>query len=343
MTTNHKSTLLRRTIWISSLVLGTLLIAVGGYLGYLYSKADSAIERIAAPADAMQVKEHSHEVVANDKTIRPFLMLLAGIDNREGSGGTLNTDVLMFISYNPETRSASMMSLPRDLLMKPKDLPNRKANYYYAYYAIKDKDTAIANTKRFFSNMLGLPIDYMALVNFDALRQIVDTVGGLEIDVDMNMKYVDTADGTHIDLKKGLQKLDGQKTLDFVRYRKSNRGTQESSDFARGERQQQVIKQLTDKLSAFQGMAQWGKVLDIIGDNVKTDMPANELKQWLFNFPTYYPKTIRSLHVEADWKSPYVYAKQEDMKQALAELRAEAGRTEASSIRLGDVMGLMKD
>ncbi|WP_314588288.1 LCP family protein [Paenibacillus terrigena] len=343
MIRNHKSTLLRRTIWISALVLGTLLLVTAGYLGHLYYKADSAIERMAAPSDAMQEKDdQSHELVTNEKAIRPFLMLLAGIDNREGSGGTLNTDVLMFISYNPETRSASMMSLPRDLLMKPKDLPNRKANFYYAYYAIKDKDAAIANTKRFYRDMLGLPIDYMALVNFDALRQIVDTVGGLEIDVDMDMKYVDTADGTHIDLKKGLQKLDGQKTLDFVRYRKSNRGSQESSDFARGERQQQVIKQLTDKLSAFQGMAQWGKVLDIIGDNVKTDMPANELKQWLFNFPTYYPKMIRSLHVEADWKSPYVYAKEEDMRQALADLRAEVGDKEDSPIRLGDVMGLMK-
>lgn len=213
-----------------------------------------------------------------------MIFLLAGVDSRDGGGGVMNTDVLMLVSFNPDTKSTSFLSLPRDLLLKPKSLPSRKANYYYAYHYIKDKTEAIPNTKEFFSNLLGLPIDHMVVVNFDVLQETVDLLGGLTIDVDMDMKYTDTADGTHIDLKKGLQKLDGQQVLDFVRYRKSNQGTAESSDFQRNDRQQQVIKQILDKLGNFQGVSQWGNILDIIGENVKTDIPQADLQQWLFNF-----------------------------------------------------------
>jgi LCP family protein required for cell wall assembly len=246
----------------------------------------------------------------------------------------MNTDLLMLVSFNPQTHSASLLSLPRDLLLKPKSLPSRKANYYYAYYYIKDRSTVIPNTKRFFGDLLGLPIDHMVVVNFDAIRQTVDALGGLIIDVDMDMKYNDSADGTHIDLKKGLQTLNGKQVLDFVRYRKSNQGTQESSDFARNDRQQLVIKQIIEKLGAFQGISQWGKVLDIIGENVKSDIPERDLQQWVFNFPTVKPDHIRSLNVESRWKSPYVYVNKEDLQHALAALRDEAGVSSESQLNL---------
>ncbi|RKP55006.1 LytR family transcriptional regulator [Cohnella endophytica] len=340
MPKKRKSKSLRYYLRIAGLTAGTLLIATACYAGYIYLKANEAIHRIAAPADAMNMKtDASNEA---QKEIRPFIVLLAGVDSRAGSGGTQNTDVLMLVSINPLTHSASMVSLPRDLLLKPKILPDRKANYYFAYYYAKDKASAISNTKQFFSDLFKLPIDYMAVVNFDALRQMVDAVGGLEIDVDMDMKYVDNVDGTRIDLKKGLQKLNGQQVLDFVRYRKSNRGTQESSDFARNDRQKQVIKHIAGKLGAFQGMSQWGKILDIIGENVKTDVPETVLRQWIFNFNSIKPEQIQSLNMNASWKSPYVYIKQEDLIQALATLRADVGLKAENQHKLGDVVGVEK-
>jgi len=165
----------------------------------------------------------------------------------------------------------------------------------------------------------------MVVMNFETLKQTVDTLGGLQIDVDMDMKYKDTADGTFIDLKMGLQTLNGQQVLDFVRYRKSNLGIRESSDFARNDRQQQVIKQIIEKLGNFQGISQWGKVLDIIGDNVKSDIPESDLQQWIYNFPQIKPNHIRSLQLESSWKSPFVYVKKEGMQQALIDLADEAG------------------
>ncbi|TVY03365.1 LytR family transcriptional regulator [Cohnella terricola] len=336
----------RRVLTIASIVIGVLLIGAGSYAGFLINKADSAIHRMSANSNGQSplngnATAEDEEIEAGE-SIKPVTFLLAGVDSRDGSGGAMNTDVLMLVAFNPDTRSASMLSIPRDLLMKTKSLPSRKANYYYPYFYIKDKETVIPNVKQFFSDQTGLPLDHMAVVNFDVLRQVVDALGGLEIDVDMDMKYVDKADGTSIDLKKGLQKLDGQGVLDFVRYRKSNQGTRESSDFARNQRQQIVIKQIVDKLGTLNGMTQWGKILDIIGDNVKTDVPESDLRQWVLNFPKIKPNTIRSLQLEAQWSSPFVYANADDLRQALSALRSEVGLAPDTSLRVEDVFGIMK-
>lgn len=330
MSVKSKRKAIRKVLMIIYLVVIALIIGVGIYVGYIYYKAETAIQHIAAP------ENHQSTETINEKkvSIQPMIFLIAGVDSREGGGGVMNTDVLMLVSYNPQTHSASLLSLPRDLLLKPKSLPSRKANYYYAYYNIKDKSNAIPKTKHFFGDLLDLPIDHMVVVNFDAIRQTVDALGGLEIDVDMDMKYSDYADGTHIDLKKGLQRLNGQQVLDFVRYRKSNQGTLESSDFARNDRQQQVIKQMVEKLGAFQGVSQWGKILDIIGENVESDIRQSDLKQWVFNFSKIKPERIRSLHLEARWESPYVYVDIKDLQHGLATLRDEAGISSKSPSNL---------
>ncbi|WP_438350602.1 LCP family protein [Paenibacillus sp. FA6] len=336
MSVKRKRITIRKVLMIMYLVILSLILGAGIYAGYIYYKADAAIQRIAAseslqPANDLADKPSSN---VNKESIKPMIILLAGTDSREGGGGLMNTDVLMLISFNPQTHSASLLSLPRDLLLKPKSLPSRKANYYYAYYYIKDKSEVIPNTKRFFCDLLDLPIDHMVVVNFDALRQMVDALGGLQMDVDMDMKYNDSTDGTQIKLKKGLQTLTGKQVLDYVRYRKSNQGTRESSDFERNDRQQQVIKQIIDKLGTFQGVSQWGNVLDIIGDNVKSDIPESDLQQWVFNFPKIKPDHIRSLQLGSRWESPYVYVDKEDLQHALSALRDEAGVSSESPLNL---------
>jgi len=340
---------LRRALLVACAAFSAIVLAAGCYAGYLYFKADNALHKIAAPeqpsptasVSPSPTSSGSPEVSASgDGSRRPLTFLLAGIDNREGSGGTLNTDVLMLAALNPATQSASLLSLPRDLQLKPKDMNSHKANYFYAYFYTKDKDTAIANTKQFYSELFQFPIDHMVIINFDGLRKLVDAVGGLTIDVDMDMKYRDTADGTDIDLKKGLQELDGKKTLDFVRYRKSNQGTQQSSDIERNARQQQVLSQLVDKLASFQGMTQWGEVLDIVGDNVRTDIPEDDLRSWILNFREMKPNRTQMIPLETRWESPYILANESDLRQALDALRSEAGLPSNPDLQLADVVGV---
>jgi LCP family protein required for cell wall assembly len=337
---------LRRTALAVSLVFCSIVVAVAAYAGYLMYKTDSALGRIAAPnspspsASSPNEPESTTEPKPQEERTEALTFLLAGVDQREGSGGTLNTDVIMLASLNLNTRTASIVSLPRDMQLKPKTLSPHKANYYYAYFYGKDKETAIANTKAFFSELFQLPIDYMAVINFDGLRQLVDAVGGLTINVDMDMKYRDNADGTNIDLKKGLQELDGKQVLDFVRYRKSNGGTEPSSDIERNGRQQQVLSKLLDKLASFKGMAQWDDVIDIVGDNVRTDIPKSELRDWILHFRDMKPDSIRVIPLETRWESPYIYVDENDLTEAIDSLRTQAGLPPAADLELADVVSV---
>lgn len=351
MSQTHTKRKRRRAVAIACIALGAILLLVGSYTVYLYIKADSAIQKMAAPERPSPAPSGTTDIAGGSPEAgapgtespgarKSLTFLLAGIDSRAGSGGTLNTDVLMLATLNTETHTASLLSIPRDLQLKPKTLKSHKANYYYAYFYNQDKETAIANTKAFYSELFDFPIDYMVLINFDGLRQLVDAVGGITVDVDMDMKYRDTADGTDIDLKKGVQKLSGKQTLDFVRYRKSNEGTQESSDIARNGRQQQVLTQIVDKLASFKGMTQWGNVLDIMGNNVKTDVPEDELRSWIMNFQQMKPARTTMIPLETRWENPYIVVKEDTLRQALERLRSEAGLPEDDRLQLADVVGV---
>lgn len=305
---------------ITALILAVFLIGGAVYTGSLLHKADSALNKIAAsplPGDEEKPKTNTES-----GEMKPILFMVAGVDNREGSGGSMNTDVLMLVALNPQQRAATVVSLPRDMQLKPDQLSSQKINYYYAYYYNKNKESAISNTKTFFSDLLHVPIDYMAVINFDGFRKLVDELGGLQLDVDMDMRYVDEYDGTNINLKKGLQKLNGKQTLDFVRYRKSNDGTAESSDHARNIRQQQVISQLLDKLTSFNGISQWGNVLDIAGQSIRTDVPEAQLREWIIQFRKLKPEQIEFVPLDGIWDSPYIVPTEEDLLAALSALRA---------------------
>lgn len=322
----------RKTLRSVMLTLGILSIGAAGYAGYLIYKADKALEQMSVSAAGV------HKAAAeNSVELKPMSFLLVGVDNRIGSGGSMNSDVMMLVSLNPETRSATIVSIPRDLQLKPKEfgLSSQKANFYFAYYYNKDRETALTNTKEFFSSMFDVPIDYMAVIDFDGFRQVVDELNGIEVDVDMDMRYVDNYDGTNINLSKGLQILDGKQTLDFLRYRKSNRGTQESSDTARNERQQKVVSKLLDKMTSFTGITQWGGLLEIAGRNVQTDIPADLLRKFILSFQKLKPDYIESIPLDGRWDSPYIVPKEEDLSAAIAALRTQLGLPAESSTVTG--------
>lgn len=129
----------------------------------------------------------------------------------------------------------------------------------------------------------------MILVNFEAFSSIVDELGGLDIDVPMNMRYVDNADGTNINLKKG--------------------------------RQQEVLNLILDKLDSVSGIAKWGNIIDILGDNIRTDIGKDQLRSWILDYPSMKPAASELITLESNWKSPYVYANKEDLLVKLHKLR----------------------
>ncbi len=136
----------RKILRTVMLTLGIFGIGAASYAGYLIHKADKALEQMSVSAAGA----HQSAAVESSAQLKPMSFLLIGVDNRSGSGGSMNSDVMMLVSLNPETRSATMVSIPRDLQLKPREfgLSSQKANYYYAYYYNKDRETALAHTKK---------------------------------------------------------------------------------------------------------------------------------------------------------------------------------------------------
>ncbi|AIQ53996.1 LCP family protein [Paenibacillus sp. FSL R7-0331] len=343
----------KRTVLITtSAILGTCLIAGAVYAGTLYYKTERALDRISASGTAPSgtagtaspapEASAAADAAAGEEMNKPLTFLLAGVDNRSGSGGTMNTDVIMPVVYEPATKRLSILSIPRDMKLTSSELGTHKANYYYAYYYAHNKGEDLQKTREFYGSLLQMDIDHMILVNFAAFSSIVDELGGLDIDVPMDMRYVDNADGTNINLKKGMQHLNGKEVLDFVRYRKSNRGTAESSDFSRNERQQEVLNLILDKLDSVNGLTKLGEIIDILGDNIRTDIGKDQLISWILNYKTMKPAATELITLESEWKSPYVYANQEDLVEKLEKLRSPLGLPALDNSQLLRDFGILK-
>ncbi|NRF89729.1 LCP family protein [Paenibacillus frigoriresistens] len=312
------------------MITGLILGASSVYAAILYNKLNQTLDHIAAPEAATTSNLNGENRVpvtqATNPIEKPLTFLLTAIDEREGNEGSLNTDVMMIFRIDPKTHQGTVVSIPRDLEIEADKSGldgSHKANYFYAYYYNKNRDTALYETKRLFSDVYQVPIDYMAVINFDGFRKMIDQLGGMTVDVDMDMRYQDESDGTDIHLNKGTQQLNGKQVLDFIRYRKSNLGTAESSDMERNQREQLVLNQLLDKLTTLNGLTAWGGVLDIIGSTIKTDIPADEIRTLTKSYRDLKPSTVRYIQLKGEWESPYLVVKQQDLEEAFDALRGE--------------------
>lgn len=303
-----------------------LLLIVAAALVYLVYKTDGAIEQIGADNNTVVIPKGES---VKEKAVG---MVIMGLDSRSHGGG-LNTDVMMVAAFNPTSKTATIVSIPRDSRIDVDGYKTRKANGYYAAFyntAIKEgmkKEAAHAEAKRhvreMMSDFFGIDVKYSAVINFQGFVDVVDALGGVEVDVDMRMKYTSKADGTNIDLEKGLQVLDGDNALDFVRYRQSNDGTNMSSDFDRNKRQSEVLGALADKMKSLNGISKTGKIIDAVGDNMTMDMPSGEIQAMIKKYLGMGRSDITFIPLEGNWKSPYVYLDDQKLEEARNALQAK--------------------
>lgn len=320
-----QSTSLRKTLIGVVIFLSVALLATSIYLGVLFvkGKVTKNLDKIGAPPSEINEQDNTDSKVVVEVT-EPISILLLGIDNRPETG-SMNTDVIMVATLNPERKSATIVSIPRDTHIRPEDqgLPSRKANYYYPHFHLTDKDTAYYETKKLFGEYLDIKIDAAVTVDFEGFRRMVDELGGVDIDVPMDMRYIDTEDGTNINLRKGFQTLNGKEALDYVRYRKSNNGTAESNDQERNKRQHEVIDQMVGKIFTLGGVMKIGSLLDIAGDHVKTDIPANQLMDFIQKYIGIDRDKIEYISLEGEWISPFVEIDEDELEEARKALKAQ--------------------
>ncbi|HET6454554.1 MAG TPA: LCP family protein [Armatimonadota bacterium] len=176
------------------------------------------------------------------------------------------SDTIILMRADLLNKQVAVLSIPRDTRVRLEGYGDHcKINASHVYGG--PTLTAIA-----VQGLVGIKPDYYIKTNHEGLRKCVDILGGVEIDVEKNMRYNDNWGHLHINLKKGRQLLNGEQAMGYVRFRHDALG-----DLSRIERQQKFLKALTDKALSPINLPKLPKLMNAMMQNVDTDMTARDL------------------------------------------------------------------
>lgn len=218
-------------------------------------------------------------------------VLLLGISGGKHDGSTLS-DSIIVLSLDGKKKNAVILSLPRDIWSETlKD----KINSAYAYGEAKQKGGGILLSKAITEEIIGQPIHYAFVIDFEGFENLIDSIGGIDFVVDKGFidklfpiegKENDLCKGDPnlscryqtIEFKAGLQHMNGEKALQYVRSR--NAEGDEGNDISRGKRQQQVLFAVKDKIVNIENILNLEKLKSLtskFNKVIETDMSPSEL------------------------------------------------------------------
>ena len=185
------------------------------------------------------------------------------------------TDTILYIHYDVNTGKIAMMSIPRDTYVDNEYCIGHKIN---SIYRGKNIAPLISQVEK----MLDTKIDYYLIFDSSMLIEMVDEIGGIEVDVPLRMKYDDPTQNLHIDLQKGVQVLNGKQAEHFVRYRKGNDGsTYARGDLQRIEVQQEFIKTFIKTVLSVKNIPKLNKIIEIATKNTTTNVTLREALKYV--------------------------------------------------------------
>jgi LCP family protein required for cell wall assembly len=209
-------------------------------------------------------------------------ILLVGIDRRGGTGWGYRTDTIIILTVDPVNKTAGMLSIPRDLQLSiPGNGEDRinTANVWGYNYDYPGGGPALL--KRTIESAFGITIDYYVMADFEAFVEIIDTLGGIDVDVPTELhdtQYPDPRPGDPyafrtIHFDPGWQHMDGTRALKYARSRMS------TSDFDRAKRQQIILVAIRDQALNLNLLPKLPTLAATLANNVKTDMTMDEMAQ----------------------------------------------------------------
>ena len=158
------------------------------------------------------------------------------LDSKRRVVNVSRADTLALVTFDPERQRIAVMSIPRDTRAQLPGHGETKINASYAY-------GGPALTVRTVEQLVGVKIDGYVKLGPESFAKFIDAIGGIEVDVEKDMKYTDSWAGYTINLKKGLQHLNGEQATGYIRFRHDEMG-----DIGRVERQRKVLVALLKKL-----------------------------------------------------------------------------------------------
>jgi len=243
-------------IFISIVII--LLLAIGGYALYFYNHAKKTVnDRMHNPVETIDTSLTKKKIKATE----PINVLLLGIDALENQRG--RSDAIMIMQLQPNDDAMTIVSIPRDarteIIGKGFD---DKINHAYAFGG---PDMAVATVE----NFLDIELDYYVTINMDGLVELVDELGTITVDND-----VEWSDSKY-DFPLGRVEMDGDKTMAFVRMRKKD----VEGDFGRTKRHRKVIEGILREGASVGSVPKFGSMIDVLGVNMETNMDFDDMKK----------------------------------------------------------------
>ncbi|SHI70163.1 LCP family protein [Lutispora thermophila] len=220
---------------------------------------------------------------AKDDSIVNFLVM--GIDDAR-------SDLMMVVRFNKDNNKAAIISIPRDTRVYIENYGYDKINH-----AVSKKEGALLAMDTV-GKLLDIPIHYYFTMDFKGAEKIIDVMGGVKVNVPINMKYDDPTQNLHINIKKGEQVLNGKNAVHFVRYR----ATYANGDLDRIPVQQQFAKALIEHMTSPKMLPKAFSILDTASKYLKTNMDQSELASYALRLKDIDVENIKMYTLPGDAK-----------------------------------------
>lgn len=324
LASNNSGKIKRPFVKIIGLVFLVMIFVMGAYGFRLYAQAQNSLGKTYKALDGKSVS-----TTIKDK--KPVSILLLGVDTTDDgvrdteTGYRGNSDTMIVVTVNPKTNKTTMMSVPRDSMAqiwKSSTNNTKKIQKINSAYNIGNEESAVATTEK----LLNIPIDYYVKVDFNSLKQIVNAVGGVDVDVPFSFSYGDTGE-KESHFKKGKMHLNGKQALDYSRMRYED----PQGDYGRQLRQRQVITAIIKSAASAKTFTHYQKVLDSISSSMTTNLSFSDMQSMFLNYRGA-AKSIGSDHVQGYGSmingSSYEVIPTKELQRASNKLRKQLGLSE---------------
>ncbi|TLS51358.1 LytR family transcriptional regulator [Paenibacillus antri] len=266
--------------WLRTAAITIVVLTLGviGYYGYsFYSFADDRPEdsrfkdfeeqKPSATSGTTNVEEVEYETPKWEGTDRVNVLLLGGDSRGLKKNEIPRSDTMMIASIDPVTKKAHLFSLLRDTYVR---IPGHGSERINTAIVLGGPKLAM----RAASELTGLNIQYYVYTDFEGFVHLIDEIGGIDFEVEKDMRYTSRADGPEydIDLKAGMQHMDGRTALQYVRFRHDA-----LSDFARTERQRNFMTAVAQKLQTTTSLLRLPRILAAIDPYIESNLSVTEM------------------------------------------------------------------
>ncbi len=244
---DSKKSNLSRSLLIGTVILLVVFSAITGFMLALFSR--------------FLIFETLLTLMPGEKLLTETNILVLGLDQGEEIH---RSDTIMVVHIDPTSNLVNVISIPRDTIVS---IPQRgldKINHAYAFGGAE-------LTRQTIENFLDIKIPYYISIDTGSMATLIDEIGGITIDVEKRMFYVDNSQNLFVDLKPGSQKLDGRNAVSYLRYR------QDGGDLSRILRQQKFIKALAAQIMSKENLIKSPQIVLKLFSYLETNLNTREI------------------------------------------------------------------